>query len=94
VADTRIIVTFGSAHRHPGNGLSLDGCYMVLTGPDYESCRRQVIERFGTGWAFDYIDGWKGQSAEEQAGVVKYRLTEVDAITGRVVSTPVPRGEL
>jgi hypothetical protein len=94
MADTRIIVTFGWAHRDPRTGLSLRECYMSVTGPDYESCRHQVTEQFGTQWAFDYVDGFNGQSAEEQAGVAKYRLSEVDFATGRVISTPVPTGDL
>jgi hypothetical protein len=82
----RTVVTFGSNHEHPVSGLNLGHHYVVVTGRDYEDCRRQTIERFGNRWAFDYADGpvldGVYRSAEDQAGVDRFELIEIDLVTG------------
>jgi hypothetical protein len=88
----RTVVTFGSNHNHPVSGRPMGHSYVVVAGADYDDCRARTIERFGNRWAFDYLDGdaWNPPrpdlgTAEDQAGVDRYDLTEVDFETGEVV---------
>lgn len=85
------IFTFGYGQVDPRTGRPLADCYVVVdvdkdaTGrPDLQAARRQMLNRFGNAggagnWAFDYPD-------EEAAGVARYRLTQIDFVTGRVIA--------
>lgn len=67
--ETEWIFTFGFGHSHPVTGASLAKCFIRIRGT-YESSRAEMLRRFGTRWAYQYID-------EAEAGVVKWKLREI-----------------
>lgn len=64
------IFTFGFDHKHPDSGRRLSGCYTVVEGEDAEDARNKMMAKFGTKWAFQYVN-------RQQAGVKKYNLQQV-----------------
>ncbi len=64
--------TFGLCHE-----LYPNGCYTVLEGT-YEEARQQMVEHYGSVWAFQYENA-------EAAGVETWQLKEV--IRGSVVQS-------
>jgi hypothetical protein len=62
--------TFGSNHTHPTTGQTLTNAYVRINGT-FASARVAMVAAFDNRWAFQY------ESADE-AGVEKYKLTEVE----------------
>ena len=67
---TEWIFTFGFGHVHPHTGERLANTFIRVSGED-EEAREKMYARFGRKWAFQY-------ATEEQAGVEKYHLRELD----------------
>ena len=47
------VFTFGYGHVHPETGAPL-GDHAIRFAGSYEEARRQMVERFGLKWAFQY----------------------------------------
>lgn len=75
------IYTFGYGQTDPLTGNKLDNRYVKIKGNSREETHQKMLQRFGYGnstgnWAFDYLN-------EEQAGVKKYGIIEIDFETGK-----------
>jgi hypothetical protein len=49
--------TFGSIHKHPDTGESLDGQYVIISMPEgagFDAHRARMFRYFGRQWAFEY----------------------------------------
>lgn len=64
------IFTFGYGHSHPETGVPLANCFIRIRGTR-TAARAEMLRRFGTRWAYQYID-------ETEAGVEKYQLREIE----------------
>jgi len=78
--------TFGSAHRHPHTGESLNDAYVQVPG-DVDQSRRLMLMAFGRSWSHQYAD-------PEAAGKTRWSLREIEFprkeligdLTGRIIS--------
>lgn len=68
--ETEWIFTFGYDHFHPLTGAPLARCFIRIRGTR-ESARAEMLRRFGTRWAYQYVD-------EAEAGVEKWKLREIE----------------
>lgn len=62
--------TFGWGHTHPETGESLANYYVIVKGLSAEHCRAEMLNRFGSSWAFEY-------STPERAGVDRFGLIKL-----------------
>jgi hypothetical protein len=69
------IFTFGYGHHDPRSGASLADCYCRVRGT-FRQARRDMVEMFGIKWAFQY-------SSEDDAGVARFGLREIDVSSAR-----------
>ena len=74
------IFTFGYGQHDPRTGRELDDRFVRVEADGYYQARARMLERFGDpngagNWAFDY-------ETEEDAGVDRYRIIEIDFETG------------
>jgi len=61
--------TFGFNQKH-------EGCYHIVDSKDYGEARKEMFEKFGSKWAFQYTEEkWMCENGKTQAE--EYNLREI-----------------